>query len=118
LVQHVLDLFPEAAYLARTAVSDKALIYSEEPLVHRVLVIHEVAGMPRGRGEAILRELLSRGHLSYEVTVTDGLGLFSTQIVQKDGPIALLLTTTRERVHEENETRLISIELVDGPAMT
>jgi hypothetical protein len=38
LVERVLDYFPEAAYHPLTAMSEKALAYSEEPIKHRFLV--------------------------------------------------------------------------------
>lgn len=118
LVERVLGLFPESAYLRRTAMSDKALIYSKEPLSHRVLVIYEMDGIPSGQGEYILRSLISEGHIDYEVTVPDEHGEFTTQRVYREGPTGLILTTTRSRVHQENETRLISIELDDSPDIT
>ena len=45
LVESVLRFFPESAYYALTAMSDRALAYSEEPLSHRFLVLYEAAGM-------------------------------------------------------------------------
>lgn len=118
LVERVLRLFPESAYIRRTAMSDKAIIYSDEPLSHRVLVIYEMAGMPAGQGEYILRSLISEGHIDYEVAIVDEHGERGTQHIIREGPIALVLTTTRSRVHRENETRLISIELDDSPEVT
>jgi hypothetical protein len=45
LTESVLRLFPPAAYHAVTAMSDRALAYSNEPLKHRHLVLYEAAGM-------------------------------------------------------------------------
>jgi nicotinamide riboside kinase len=45
LTERVLGFFPESAYYARTAMSERALAYSEEPLQHRFLVLYEAAGL-------------------------------------------------------------------------
>ena len=45
MVETTLKLFPPAAFYAMTAMSERALAYSEEPLKHRTLVIYEAAGM-------------------------------------------------------------------------
>jgi hypothetical protein len=37
--------FPPGAFYSLTAMSDRALAYSNEPLKHRHLVIYEAAGM-------------------------------------------------------------------------
>ena len=39
VVQQVLEHFPPGAYYALSAMSERALAYSEEPLKHRMLVI-------------------------------------------------------------------------------
>jgi len=45
VVEGVLSFFPESAYYALTAMSERTLAYSEEPITHRFLVIYEAAGM-------------------------------------------------------------------------
>ena len=52
--------------------SERALVYREEPLVHRTIVIYEAAGMA-GDGFApyFLRTLLSEGHIRYETVETE-----------------------------------------------
>jgi hypothetical protein len=44
-VEIVLRFFPATAYWERTAMSDRALAYSDEDFRHRHLVIYEAAGM-------------------------------------------------------------------------
>jgi len=68
LVQQVLRFFPEHAYYALTAMSERALAYSQEPLVHRFLVIYEAEGLQGGIASYLLRSLLTEGRLRY-VTV-------------------------------------------------
>ena len=45
MVETTLRLFPSQAFHAMTAMSEKAVAYSNEPLKHRMLVIYEAAGM-------------------------------------------------------------------------
>ena len=45
LVERVLELFPQEAYYQLSAMSERALVYSKEPLTHRVLVLAEAAGL-------------------------------------------------------------------------
>src|SRR5262249_19684659 len=63
LVERTLSFFPPAAYFARTSMSDHALAYSKEPLMHRVLVLYEAAGMASDKASYLMRSLLSEGRL-------------------------------------------------------
>jgi len=45
VVERALSFVPESAYYALTAMSERTLAYSEEPIRHRFLVIYEAAGM-------------------------------------------------------------------------
>jgi hypothetical protein len=68
-VERTLDFFPGQAYHALTAMSDRALAYSKEPLQHRMLVLYEAAGSnsdPTGNQDYMIRSLLSEGHIRYE----------------------------------------------------
>ena len=118
-VETVLKFFPNAAYFARTGMSEKALIYSEESFKHRFIIIYEAA-----RHEAltcssyIIRSLLSEGRIDYEfVDKTASDGLLPKHIV-KEGPTGLITTTTQARLHPENETRLLSLSVVDTKEQT
>ncbi len=65
-VASVLGFFPAEAYYELTAMSGKALVYSEEPLKHRFLVLYEAAGMKGEFTEYLIRSLLSEGQVRYE----------------------------------------------------
>jgi hypothetical protein len=65
-VETVLKLFPPAAFHALTAMSERSLAYSTEPLKHRMLVIFEAAGMESEIGTYLIRSLLSEGRVRYE----------------------------------------------------
>jgi hypothetical protein len=59
VVERVLSFVPESAYYALTAMSERTLAYSEEPIKHRFLVIYEAAGMSGEFATYLMRSLLS-----------------------------------------------------------
>jgi len=112
-----LKFFPPSAYRELTAMSERALAYSEEPLKNRFLVLYELAGLSSDVTDYFLRSLLSEGRLRYEtVDKTDG-GLKS-RFIEKEGPTGLLITTTAVRLNPENETRLLSLAVRDTREQT
>lgn len=117
LVETVLRYFPASAYYALTAMSDKALAYDREPLVHRILVIYEAAGMGSDMASYLIRSLLSEGKVAY-VTVQKSNGELVPKRVERAGPTGLITTTTATRLHPENETRLLSVTVSDSAAQT
>jgi hypothetical protein len=117
LVQQVLYFFPPRAYFALSAMSERALAYSQEPLVHRVLVIYEAAGLRSDFTSYLLRSLLSEGQVRYE-TVEKAPEGFRARLIEREGPTGLLVTTTALGLHPENETRLLSLTVTDTPEQT
>ena len=65
-VEKALEFYPEEAYHFLTAMSERALAYSEEPLSHRFLILAEAAGMSGEFQTYLIRSLLSEGRLRYE----------------------------------------------------
>ncbi len=117
LGQQVLSFFPAAAYHALSAMSEHALVYSEEPLSHRFLVVYEAAGLQGDFGSYLMRSLLSEGRVRYETVEKTKDGL-KPRLIEREGPTGLLVTTTAIRLHPENETRLFSVTVADTPAQT
>jgi hypothetical protein len=117
LVERVLDFFPEAAYHALTAMSEKALAYSEEPIEHRFLVFFEAQGMASDFATYLIRSLLSEGRLRYEFVEKTSEGL-RARLIEREGPTGLIVTTTAVRMHPENETRLLSLTVTDTREQT
>jgi len=111
-LEQVLRFFPSSAYHALTAMSDRNLVYSEEPLEHRFLVIYEATGMESDFATYLIRSLLSEGRLAYETVEKTSEGLKS-RLIEKEGPTGLIVTTTKVKLHPENETRLFSIPVKD-----
>jgi hypothetical protein len=117
IVESVLRFFPDDAYHLLTAMSEKALAYSEEPLAHRFLVIAEAVSMSGEWANYLIRSLLSEGQLRYETVEKTGDGL-RPRIIEREGPTGLIATTTRVRLHDENETRMLTVNVDDTPAHT
>jgi hypothetical protein len=117
LVESVLRFFPASAYYGLTAMSERALAYSTEPLAHRHLVLYEAAGMSGDFASYLIRSLLSEGRLRYETVEKTRDGLVP-KLIEREGPTGLIVTTTAINLHPENETRLLSIPVSDSADQT
>lgn len=116
-LERVLELFPKSAFYEVTAMSERALVYSNEPLAHRMLVIYEATGMEGDFTSYLLRSLLSEGRVRYETVEKTPAGL-QARLVERTGPTGLIVTTTAISLHPENETRLLSLPVTDTPDQT
>jgi len=117
LVESVLRLFPESACHVLSAFSERALIYDDAPLEHRMLVIYEAAGMAGDTQSYTVRSLLSEGRVRY-VTVEKGKDGLKPRTIERQGPTGLITTTTAIRLHPENETRMLSLTISDTSEQT
>jgi hypothetical protein len=117
VVESTLKFFPPEAFYSLTAMSDRALAYSSEPLRHRHLVIYEAAGMASDFATYLIRSLLSEGRLRYETVEKTKDGL-APRLIEREGPTGLIVTTTSLRLHPENETRMLSLTITDTPDQT
>jgi hypothetical protein len=117
LVEQVLQLFPPSAAYVLSAMSEKALAYSTEPLAHRMLVLVEAVGLRSDFASYLVRSLLSEGRLRYETVEKTPKGL-RPRLIEREGPTGLIVTTTALRLHPENETRLLSITVTDTREQT
>jgi len=113
----VLGLCPPSAYYSVTAMSERALAYSDEPLAHRMIVLAEAAGMESDFGSYLLRSLLSEGCVRYETVEATQEGV-RARLIERPGPTGAIITTTRLTLHPENETRLLSVPVDDSEAQT
>jgi hypothetical protein len=64
-----------------------------------------------------LRELMSKGKVIYRVPQKVGNEIV-TITIEKDGPVSFLVTTTRNKLDPENETRMLSLEVNDTEEQT
>jgi hypothetical protein len=117
LTARVLRYFPESAYHALTAMSERTLAYSEEPIKHRFLVIYEAEGMASDFATYLMRSLLSEGAVRYETVESTRNGI-KPRLIEREGPTGLIVTTTAVKLHPENETRLLSLTVTDTREQT
>ena len=116
LVTKEVTFFPERAVYQFTSFSEKTLYYTEEPLSHRHLILTEAAGGGEVQ-EYTIRALLSEGRLEYEFVEKTSEGLRARRIC-KEGPTGFITTTTRDKLHTENETRYLSLVVKDTREQT
>jgi hypothetical protein len=113
-VQNALRFLPQEACFTLTSASEKALIYTDEDLHHRMLVLYEADAIAKGgQGAYLLRTLLSEGEIRHE-TVKG----FATKKITKSGPTGLIVTTTATGLDAELETRMLSLAVTDTPEQT
>jgi DNA-binding transcriptional ArsR family regulator len=117
VVERVLSFVPNSAYYALTAMSERTLAYSEEPIKHRFLVIYEAAGMSGEFATYLMRSLLSEGRVRYETVEKTSEGM-KPRLIEREGPTGLIVTTTAVKLHPENETRLLSLTVTDTQDQT
>ena len=117
LTEQVLRFFPPSAFYVLTAMSDKALAYSEEPVKHRFLVIFEAPGLQSQWASYLMRSLLGEGRISYDTVEATEDGI-KPKHIEREGPTGLITTTTENSLHPENETRYFSVEVDDTPEQT
>jgi hypothetical protein len=92
--ERVLRYFPDAAYYALSAMSDRTLAYSDEPIAHRMLVFYEAAGIHGDFATYLLRTLLSEGCVRYETVEKTPEGL-RPRLIVRQGPAARSLPRPR-----------------------
>lgn len=109
--------FPPEAIVDLGSMSRKFLFYDEESYSHRVLSVPE-AGQVIGDEEllALLRTLLSEGRVIHGTVTADGKP--KAIRIEKAGPTALLMATTKSYIDEELETRMLSVRSDDTPEQT
>src|SRR5260370_25455247 len=88
--QSALRFLPQEACFTLTSASEKALIYTDEDLHHRMLVLYEADAIAKGgQGAYLLRTLLSEGEIRHEIVKG-----FATKKITKSRPTGLIVTTT------------------------
>ena len=115
---HVLKFMPPESVISFTSLSERALIYNSDDFQHKILSMGEAAGaQEQTLQDYLLRELMSEGRLEYHTVQKVGDRMETITIV-KDGPVAFLVTTTKNKLHPENETRMLSLEVDDSETQT
>jgi hypothetical protein len=116
--KRVLAFFPEESVISFTALSERALPYYKEGFEHKILSMGEAQGPDEAKlQDYLLRELMSESKLRYPVAMKVG-GRIETVIIEKNGPVVFIVTTTRTHLNLENETRMLAPEIDDSAEQT
>jgi hypothetical protein len=116
--KQALKFFPPESIISFTSLSERALIYTEDDYQHKILSMGEAAGTDeQGLQDYLLRELMSEGALQYQTAQKVGNDIQTIKI-EKHGPVAFMVTTTKRKLHPENETRMLSLDIDDSEIQT
>lgn len=109
VVQQVLKLFPKDSYIDITDATAQSFYYApEDHFAHKIIIIFEKHGGEKA--DYSIRSLQSEKKLKIQVTVKDPeSGQFITKEKEVNGPVGFITTTTDASIHQENETRNISV---------
>ncbi len=118
LVQRCRQVFPPSAYYALSGMSEHAIVYGTETLVHRMLVLCEAAALSSEFATYGVRSLVSEGRVKYETVEMPERGPGGGRVLEREGPTGLITTTTRVCLDAELETRLLSLSIRDDPQQT
>ena len=114
LLDTVARLFPISALYPMTGMSDRALAYLAEPMAHRFIILAEAAAIEDSPiALALIRSLLSEGEVRYPTVEKGEDGVLATVMKHLEGPTGLIMTTTAPKIHNENETRHLSLNIRD-----
>jgi biotin operon repressor len=118
-VEMGLRFHPEETAHQITGSSERALVYGNESLAHRYVIVAETTGLHHdGIGATIIRELAwgDRG-LAYDTVDKTPDGELRSRRIVREGPTGLITTTTRP-LDPELSTRLLRIPIQDTPEQT
>lgn len=117
LMEAVLAMVPGEDQLRLSSLSGQSLYYwGAQALRHKILAISEDEGI--SQAAYALKLLQSEGRLRH-ATVTKGEnGRMLTQQYTVEGPVSLLLTTTRARIDEELANRCLVLSVNESPSQT
>jgi len=109
VVQRVLKLFPKESYIDITDATAQSFYYApEDHFAHKIIIIFEKHGGEKA--DYSIRSFQSEKILKIQVTIKDPeTGQFVTKEKEVNGPVGFITTTTEADIHQENETRNISV---------
>lgn len=100
---------PDAAVHQVHGLSAKALVHAAKTnLKNRFLVVQELAGFAK-EGLVFLRQLLTEGKVTYMTVAQTRDGHEGKQLDAVEGPTGVMMTTTANSLHWEDETRMLSL---------
>jgi hypothetical protein len=117
--EHVLHYFPPEDVISFTLLSERSLLHMERGFEHKILSMGEMVSAEELKiQDYLLRELISSHKLRYPIAVPQKSGPPKTVIIEKDGPVVFLVTSTKAKLNPENETRLVRLEIDESEKQT
>ena len=118
LLEATLQLMPPEAQLRWSALTRASLYYlGREELKHKILAVAEEEGV--SEASYALKLLQSEGRLSLAVATKESdTGAGRTEHYEVEGPVALLLTTTRDDGDGELANRCLTLSVNEQPQQT
>jgi DNA-binding MarR family transcriptional regulator len=120
LRKRALQFFPAEEVITFTSMSKRAMLYEDRDYTHKILSMDEAVGAEdRSTQNYYLREMMSAGRIVHKIPIwCPFTKRYITQTIVKNGPVSFWVTTTRDRLHTENETRMLSMRVSDSPEQT
>lgn len=122
IASKVADLFPDEALLRATDLTANALYYLRPgSLRHRFVVAGErkrAEDDDTAEGTRALREMLTSGRLAKAAPIRRPDGSMTTELIQQDGPIAYVETTSLMKVFDEDANRCLLLTTDETPEQT
>lgn len=116
ILKNCLRVMPEESFFEYSAMSNRAMIYTNKDFRHKFIIFYEFDGQ-NDDVNYLIRTLQSEGRLKYEYTAKVD-GDFETHSIDKEGPTGFITTTTKSQIFDENETRIFSLYLNETEAQT
>ena len=111
------ELMPEDAIHEISASSERALIYDDVDLEHKVVLFTEADSIPEdGPAASAIRSLVTDNAMAYD-TVEKVDGHFQTRHIRKPGPTGLITTSTK-RLPDQMSTRTLEVPIPDDETQT
>ncbi|MCG7852395.1 MAG: hypothetical protein MIO92_07720, partial [Methanosarcinaceae archaeon] len=108
LANAIEKFMPEEDIHVFSSVSKKALEYAGEQLLHKCILIQEWEGLEEAL--STIRTLQSEGKLNRYVTGMDPISKTRKPMPNKmECPCSVIVTTTKEGIHDENSTRIFEL---------
>jgi hypothetical protein len=122
LIERTAKLFPPETVIHATQMTPQALFHMRPgTLAHRFIVGGErsrVEDDERAEATRALREMLSAGKLTKLMPVKVDGGRIETVLIEQDGPIAYIESTTLAKVFDEDATRCLMLHTDEQPQQT
>jgi hypothetical protein len=124
-ISHVLELIGPAFVNKLTSSSALSLVYDTRSLAHTVMFLFEANQLQSEKTDKdstfamLVRTLISEGRIVHQTTVEDPNSPTGRRVerIEREGPIALITTTTGE-LYSENETRMMPWSIHEDHAQT